>query len=207
MPMQAPAATGARRAPRSRSPVAPCRKAAGALFVRSRLHADFLLLCDLDPSVLRVMAPEGPLTLASGAEHRPDYRLLTGDGPLLVDVVRDDDEEAVPPAAEVAEAALAAGAAYRRETEESLRAEPRHTTLKLIGACRRVRVPAGERIRVLHVLGEAGGLPLVEAAGAAGASPDGVAAVLSLVCEGLIEIEVDGPLLPETMVRRPRASG
>lgn len=181
---------------------APCRKAAGPLPTASRLGADFLTLCDLDPEIATVSRGDVTLELAGGIGHQPAYRLVLEDGAsILADVVR--DVTALPaPTQAIADAAAAAGHGYRLETAATLRAEPRFSTMRLVASCRRVRVGAGDRVRVLAALDEAGTLPLIEAASAARGAVDGVAAVLALACEGIVAIELEGPLGPETRVRR-----
>jgi len=85
-----------------------------------------------------------------------------------------------------------------------LRAEPRFTTVRLIQACRRTFVSAGDRVRILHHLDECGTARLVEAASVAQNAADGVAAVLALACEGLVSVDISRPILPETPVKRRR---
>jgi len=61
----------------------------------------------------------------------------------------------------------------------------------------------GDRVRILHYLTESGAAPLIDVAQAATTSPDGIAAVLTLVCQDLLEIDlVQASLAPETLVRR-----
>ena len=90
------------------------------------------------------------------------------------------------------------------ETAASIRAEPRFTTMRLILACKRTPVTAGDRVRVLHQLDEMGAMRLVDCASAVMNTQDGVAAVLALACEGLIAVDISRPILPETQVRRRR---
>ncbi|MGP9820038.1 hypothetical protein ACTZWW_08485 [Salinarimonas sp. NSM] len=181
---------------------APSRKAAGRLPTASRLGADFLTLCDLDPEIVAVSRGDVTLEFTGGIGHQPAYRLvLEGGASILADVV--PDASALPaPTQAIADAAAAAGHGYRLETAATLRAEPRFTTMRLIASCRRVRVGAGDRVRILAALDEAGTLPLIEAASAARGAVDGVAAVLALACEGLVAVDLDAPLGPETPVRR-----
>ena len=96
------------------------------------------------------------------------------------------------------------GRRFSFETVASIRAEPRYATLKLVLACRHTSVSAGDRVRVLHHLDECGSASLVECAGAVLNTQDGVAAVLALAVEGLVAVDINGPLLPETALRRRR---
>ena len=74
--------------------------------------------------------------------------------------------------------------------------------LGMIWACRRRYIAAGDQVRILHVLAENGGTPLVDVASAARATADGVGVVLAMACRGLVSLDLDGPLTPETRVRR-----
>jgi hypothetical protein len=99
-------------------------------------------------------------------------------------------------------AASTDGRPFAIETAASIRAEPRFTTMRLVTACRRSHVTAGDRVRILHQLDECGTMRLVDCAGMAMNAADGVAAVLALACEGLVAVDISRPILPETPVRR-----
>jgi hypothetical protein len=47
---------------------------------------------------------------------------------------------------------------------------------------------------------------LVDCAGAAMNTADGVAAVLALACEGLVAVDINQPIMPETPVRRRKVA-
>jgi hypothetical protein len=66
-------------------------------------------------------------------------------------------------------------------------------------------VTAGDRVRILHQLDECGAMRLVDCAGTVMNTRDGVAAVLALACEGLVAVDINGMILPETQVRRRKA--
>ena len=76
--------------------------------------------------------------------------------------------------------------------------------MRLIMACKRTPVTAGDRVRILHQLDELGTMRLVDCASAVMNTQDGVAAVLALACEGLVAVDINRPILPETQVRRRR---
>ena len=81
--------------------------------------------------------------------------------------------------------------------------EPRATNADMVWNCRNELVRAGDRSSILQTLTEHGQLPLIEAAAAARACADPVAAVLAMVCGGILEIDLDcGSIGPETPVRR-----
>jgi hypothetical protein len=122
-----------------------------------------------------------------------------------VDVVTDDDLITHPMrAAALHGSASADGRPFTIETARSIRAEPRFTTVRLVMACKRTPVTAGDRVRILHQLDETGAMRLVDCASAVMNTTDGVAAVLALACEGLISVDISRPILPETQVRRRR---
>jgi hypothetical protein len=187
---------GARRAAKDRA----------SSLTRNVLIADFLALCRLDPEVeaLRAPAPAAQFELGGQViEHMADFEVVREGAACLIDIVTDDDLHHHPlRAAAVGGIDAVDGRAFTIETAASIRAEPRFTTVRLILACRRTSVTAGDRVRILHQLDECGTMRLVDCAGAAMNTSDGVAAVLALACEGLIAVDISRPILPETQVRR-----
>ena len=173
---------------------------------RASLIVDYLAICELDPAVetLRAPAPTAVFEVAEAEiEHIADFEVVRDGAATLVDVLTDADLAHHPlRAALVGGATTTDGRAFAVETPSSLRAEPRFTTVRLIQACRRTFVSAGDRVRILHHLDECGTARLVEAASVAQNAADGVAAVLALACEGLIAVDISRPILPETPVRR-----
>jgi len=175
---------------------------------RNALVADFLAICELDPEIESLRAPAEPATFAFGdetIEHIADFEIVRDGASCLVDVVTDEDLLNHPlRAATIHGSASLDGRPFAIETAASIRAEPRFTTVRLVMACKRTPVTAGDRVRVLHQLDEVGTMRLVDCAGAVMNTQDGVAAVLALACEGLIAIDISRPILPETQVRRRR---
>lgn len=80
----------------------------------------------------------------------------------------------------------------------------RQDVLGMIWGCRQRYIAPGDQVRILHLLAENGEAPLVDVASAACASADGVGVVLAMACRGLLTIDLDGPLSPETRIRRCR---
>jgi len=177
-----------------------------AVPTRASLIVDFLAICELDPAVDSLRAPATAAVFGvAGAEieHVADFEIVRDGVTTLVDVLTDADLVRHPlRAALIGGATAADGRAFTVETPASLRAEPRFTTVRLIRACQRTFVSAGDRVRILHHLDECGTARLVEAAGVAQNAMDGVAAVLALACEGLVAVDISRPILPETPVRR-----
>jgi hypothetical protein len=173
---------------------------------RSALIADFLALCELDPAIDSMRACTEPAAFAVGdgaIEHVPDFEVMRDGVAALVDVVPEADLSLHPlRSALIGGAVSLDGRAFTIETAATIRAEPRFTTIRLIAACRRTPVTAGDRVRILHQLDECGTMRLVDCASAALNAMDGVAAVLALACEGLIAVDISRPILPETPVRR-----
>lgn len=176
---------------------------------RPALVADFLALAALDPAVERLRAAPPPVRLILGdtiVEHAADFEQWRTDEPgLLVDVVAEGDLGRHPfRTAYVAGEPVVAedGRRFVIESAATLRAEPRLSTVRLIMACRRTYVSAGDRVRILHHLDECGTGRLVECAAMAINAQDGVAAVLALAVEGLVAVDISRPILPETPVRR-----
>ncbi len=175
---------------------------------RNALIADFLAICELDPEVESLRAPADPATFTIGdetVEHTADFEIVKDGSAHLVDVVTDEDLLNHPlRAAAIHGVTSSDGRPFVIETAPSIRAEPRFTTVRLIMACKRTPVTAGDRVRILHQLDEVGAMRLVDCASGVMNTQDGVAAVLALACEGLIGVDISRPILPETQVRRRR---
>jgi hypothetical protein len=175
---------------------------------RNTLIADFLAICELDPEIESLCAPADPAEFQVGdrtIEHIADFEIMRDSQSFLVDVLADEDLLTHPlRTAAIHGLAAEDGRHFSIETAASIRAEPRFTTVRLITACRRTVVTAGDRVRILHQLDEVGTMRLVDCAGAVMNTQDGVAAVLALACEGLIAVDISRPILPETQVRRRR---
>ncbi len=182
------------------------RKGPSGAPTRDDLRADFVALCELDPAVETLQVPDGPALFTVGhetIEHTADFEIVRDGLTLLVDVVPDADLIRHPLRTALIGGAVAEdGRALLVETTSSIRAEPRYTTVRLVHECRRTPVSAGDRVRILHHLNETGTAPLIECAGVVQNTRDGVAAVLALAVEGLVMIDIDRPILPETPVRR-----
>jgi hypothetical protein len=182
------------------------RKKVAAAPSRASLVADFLAACELDPSIEGLRAPAEPATFdidGTMVEHFADFELMRDGATTLVDVVTEADLVHHPFRAALVGGAVAVdGRAFAFETVASVMAEPRFTTVRLIMACRRTPVTAGDRVRILHQLDECGTMRLVDCAGTAQNAGDGVAAVLALAVEGLVAVDINRPILPETPVRR-----
>lgn len=196
-----------RRTPR-RSGARRAAKRPSTPLTRNALIADYLALCELDAEVESLRAPADPAAFAVGdetIEHVADFEIVKDGAAFLVDVVTDDDLLKHPlRAAAIHGVTSTDGRPFVIETAASIRAEPRFTTMRLILACKRTPVSAGDRVRVLHQLDEMGAMRLVDCAGAVMNTQDGVAAVLALACEGLVAVDISRPILPETQVRRRR---
>lgn len=175
---------------------------------RNGLVADFLAICELDPEVEALRAPADPAEFIIGdqtIEHIADFEIVRDGASYLMDVLTDDDLLNHPLRAAAIHGVTATdGRPFSIETTASIRAEPRFTTVRLIMACKRTPVTAGDRVRILHQLDEVGTMRLVDCASAVMNTQDGVAAVLALACEGLIAVDISRPILPETQVRRRR---
>jgi hypothetical protein len=206
MPASALLDLQARRSSRRTGARRSATKEQAAPLTRNALVADFLAICQLDPDVeaLRAPAPSAEFDVGEGpVEHIADFEVVRDGSAVLVDIATDADLQQHPlRAATVRGAQALDGRTFTIETVASIRAEPRFTTVRLILACKRTPVTAGDRVRILHQLDECGAMRLVDCAGAAMNTADGVAAVLALACEGLIAVDISRPILPETQVRR-----
>jgi hypothetical protein len=179
-----------------------------APLTRNALVSEFLAICELDPEVETLRAPGTPAAFALGeetVEHTADFEVVRDGSAFLIDIATDTDLMQHPLRAAALRGLVSTdGRPFAIETAATIRAEPRFTTMRLIQACKRTPVTAGDRVRILHQLDECGAMRLVDCAGAAMNTPDGVAAVLALACEGLVAVDISRPILPETQVRRRR---
>ena len=91
-------------------------------------------------------------------------------------------------------------------TPRDIAEEPRLSNALAIWANRHNRVGASDQVRILAHLNEAHTTPLIELACSAVSSGDAIAAILALVCRGLVTIDLEtDPLGPETRVKRMRS--
>ncbi len=184
------------------------QKRASVPVTRNALIADFLAICELDPEIESLRAPAEPAEFEIGdktIEHIADFEIVRDGQSQLIDVLTDEDLLSHPlRTAAIHDLTSADGRTFSIETAGTIRSEPRMTTVRLIMACRRTPVTAGDRVRILHQLDEVGTMRLVDCAGGVMNTQDGVAAVLALACEGLIAVDISRPILPETQVRRRR---
>ncbi len=184
------------------------QKRASAPVTRNALIVDFLAISELDPEIESLRAPADPAEFEIGGktiEHIADFEIVRDGQSQLIDVLTDEDLLTHPlRTAAIHGLTSTDGRYFSIETAATIRAEPRMTTVRLIMACRRTPVTAGDRVRILHQLDEVGTMRLVDCAGGVMNTQDGVAAVLALACEGLIAVDIGRPILPETQVRRRR---
>ena len=196
-----------RRSERRQGTPRPKKRPAAPL-TRNTLIADFLAICELDPEIesLRTPADLAEFRVEDRTiEHIADFEIVKDGQSCLVDVLTEDDLMTHPlRTAAIHGLASEDGRHFSIETAATIRAEPRFTTVRLITACKRTPVTAGDRVRILHQLDEVGTMRLVDCAGGVMNTQDGVAAVLALACEGLIAVDISRPILPETQVRRRR---
>jgi hypothetical protein len=84
-----------------------------------------------------------------------------------------------------------------------IRRQPYAGNCCLVWNCRNVKVPASDRVRILHALTEDGPMALGRLASEARWTTDAVGAVLSMACQDLVEIDLEAAQLgPWTVVRQ-----
>lgn len=168
------------------APVFQCAKAKAPIPVRNRLVRDALIQTALDPDVTEIRPP--------GADERSfDFGATRCGVEERISVRSNSDEENKT-------AGVDCDIVFHEPTVLN---EPRLTSARLVWSCRKRWVPPGDRVRILHYLTESGAAPLIDVAQAATSSPDGIAAVLALVCQDLLEIDLaQASLAPETLIRR-----
>jgi hypothetical protein len=110
---------------------------------RGALVTDFLAMAALDPEVEAVRAPAAAATFVVGPfelEHVADFELTRDGRRMLVDVATDAELARHPLRTALVAGPVQAtdGRVFTVETARTLRAEPRFSTVRLIGSCRRV---------------------------------------------------------------------
>jgi hypothetical protein len=156
--------------------------------IRSRLVRDALIQAAIDPEISEILGPNSD-------NDAFDFRVIHNGVDERVRVCACDDPEIQNP--------QDSGYIVLREVE--IRREPRLTDARLVWSCRRRWVPPGDRIRIQYALSENGAMPLIEISQLATGSPDAIAAVLALICQDILEIDLgESGLAPETLVRRRR---
>jgi hypothetical protein len=172
---------------------------------RDRLTLAALIGQTLDPCVQRIdFIPTAPV---DGTDVALGAIIVTRDlGRFRIDIA--DAGALTPPDDECLRLLAVEALPILRLSKQDIRAEPRASNARLVWSCRHIKVPAGDRIRVLDFLGQACAAPLLEVAAHATSSADPIEAVLSLACAALLDIDLHTkPLCPQTIVSRRPANG
>lgn len=187
-----------------RQPLFVSAKTTVPIPVGSKMRSEALLLTTFDPAVaamdyLHEVTVQGirvPLAgiVLSGDRGR-ELLELPDDGPTP-----DFDEEGLRLLAieQIGLPVLSWSAA-------DLARQPRAGNVRLAWRARKVAVGPDDRIRILAHLEDSSPARLIEVASTVRASANGVAAVLALACQDLVELDLESvPLGPWTTVRRRR---
>lgn len=168
---------------------------------RSKVAYDLACILDLNPDVANWSCSPPPLVTERG-EHVPDFRMQDTQGVWwLLDA---PDRKARDSLSELADAAEAKAHHYRQvkstEIYDGFRLRNAKDLLRYAG----YTVALGDRVRLLSALDEHGSLSFADCLQAVRETQP-VAALASLILQGLVEVELDEVLIgPETMVRRIR---
>lgn len=178
---------------------------------RAQLVADFLKIQLLRPGSLSIAQGSTAILVefaGAAISHCPEFEVVSVDGTRLADV-QTLEELNSPELRErydaVTLAAQALGIGYSLETDATVWVEPVVTNARLVWKCRNWSIHPSDRIRVLHHLDEFGRSNLIDASRACRPAVDGIAVILALACQGLIELDIASePLGPGTTVMRRR---
>lgn len=176
-------------------------KGPGRPTFRSKVVRDLSTILELNRSVLTWSCNPPPLTVG-GRNHAPDLRMQDTDGGWwMLDAF---DRKLPADSAVIAEAAKLLSHRYRvvdrSEIYDGFRLRNAADLLRYEGH----NVPLGDRVRLLAALDENGSLSFADCLRVIRETQP-VAALASLILQGLIEVELDEALIgPETMVRRIR---
>lgn len=153
-----------------------------------RWHRDLLIQLTLDAAVLCITS--GPGTMSTEIF---DVLVETDAGVAHLLAFRDETDASVVPMHHVC-------VSLRRS---SVLREPQASNARSIWSMRKKIVPLPDRLRILtHLQAAPAGMPISELISCVAASSiEPVEAVMSLACEGLLAINLDAPLVPETIVR------
>lgn len=180
----------------------PSVKGPGRPTFRSKVVRDLAAILDLNRDVLAWSCSPPPLTVG-GKNHVPDLHMQDIDGGWwMLDAF---DRKLPMEAMVIAQAATQVAQRYRvvdrSEIYDGFRLRNAVDLLRYAGHT----VPLGDRVRLLAALDENGSLPFADCLRVLRETQP-VAALASLILQGLVEVELDDALIgPETMVRRIRA--
>jgi hypothetical protein len=155
-----------------------------------RWHRDALVQLSLDPSVIGFEAESGPLPL-----EVLNLVVTIPAGQMRVSLVRDraHSTETDPAKDRI------------KISRQTVLQEPRASNARAIWSARNTFVSIGDKFRILRKLEDAPeGLEFAELLLCISTSrSDPVDAILALVCQGWIILEIEKPIAPSTTVRRP----
>lgn len=174
-------------------------KCEGFRLYRSQSARDVSCLLDVNPSVAEWRCMSTSLGYGDAC-HVPDFQVLDADGKtMFIDA---------PDRAGLVDVAVVEGAARQEDARYKLLShEEVYDGFRLRNAKDLLRygdhvTPLGDRLRLLAALDEHGSLPLSECLKAFQETKP-VAGVASLILRGFVDVNLDdGPLGPETSVRR-----
>jgi hypothetical protein len=164
-------------------------KTRSSIVYAQRWHRDLLIQLTLDAAVQQITANPG-----SASPEILDLLVETGAGVARLLAIRD---EFVDPAGVKDQNCI-------RLHRSMVLKEPRLSNARLIWSMRKKIVPPADRLRILMRLQIAhdAGLPISTLIPCVAAgSIEAVDAILSLACEGLLSLDIDRPMAPETIVR------
>jgi len=180
----------------------PTVKGQGRPTFRSKVVRDLAAILDLNRSVVSWSSTPPSLSVG-GRDHVPDLRMQDSDGGWwMLDAF---DRKLPADGVVIAKAADQLSHRYRvvdrSEIYDGFRLRNAVDLLRYAGHS----VPLGDRVRLLAILDENGSLSFADCLQVLRETQP-VAALASLILQGLVEIELDDALIgPETMVRRIRA--
>jgi hypothetical protein len=178
-----------------------CAKAVSPFPARNLALREALAQASLDPEV-RTIAYLASAPVGSAQVETEAIVVTRGDGRFFLDVVparrvRDLEDEGL---LQIALREL--GLKQLLVTTEDLRAEPRRSNVRLVWSYKDRPVPVPLRLRILKALVDEGPIELGRVLEAIRADHDPSAAVMSLACSDLLELDLASePLGPSTIVR------
>eukprot|EP01037_Dinobryon_pediforme_P017818 gene17818-18045_t len=178
-----------------------CIKCNALIKINFKLDYKFLIQAALNPDIIRI-SPAPPILLTSlGSVYTGLTALLTHRNGSKTGILIDNENAFAALFEDDARAASAKlSFALRVLMPGNIKTEPLFSNCQLVWRYRNKFVPAGDQVRVLHLLREEGETPLLETSYVTAGSRDGIGAVLALACRDLVEIDLaERPLGPDTI--------
>ena len=172
-----------------------------AIPLRHPLVRDALVQAALDPAI-RLIEYLPAVQTAPAAMKVDAITVERNDGRYYLDIVEARPRQSIAQRLMVAQALLDLGFRALVRTESDIMREPRCTNARSVWVYAGRPIEMGLRLQVLGALTDDGALPLADLLNRIRSNRDPVAAVMTLACADLVELDLaSAPLGPRTLTR------